>query len=59
VVVVANILFCFVFVAPLWMIGISIKGLLMLMNVKQEKVMTGDNRSESLECGMGMDAREL
>lgn len=59
VVVVANILFCFVFVAPLWMIGISIKGLLMLMNVKQEKVMKGDNRSESLECGMGMDAREL
>ena len=60
-VVIGNLLFCFIFVAPLWMIGISIKGLLVLMSAKQEKkvMKEKEDRSESFEFTTGIDTREL
>jgi len=55
-VVLCNLLFCLLFICPLWTIGVSIKSLLMLMNVKKQEKMK--ERSELFECSV-IDAREM
>lgn len=57
-VVICNLLCCLLFICPLWMIGISIKRLLMLMNVTKQEGKEKERSVESFECSV-IDVREI